>query len=216
MTFTLVLPACLARWPVLSPLLSMKSQTVLYRQGECIQWVWIVRRGFVKIQRLSLSGKQVTLSLLGSTAILGDIELDQNGSYESATIQSSADVYRMDRNSFDHLLTNEPEFSRFVAQSLFLRKAALQRRLFSVMHRRVETRVAGLLCDLARNEGERCRHGAEVDVRLSQQDLADMIGASRQVVSSELNRLRAADLVHYSRNLICVTNLVGLNELAET
>lgn len=193
----------------------VKNKTVLYQHGEIVRHIWIIKRGFVKIHRTSPQGRPVTLSLLGTNAMFGAIDCDQRLANETTTTQSSAELIRIVRSQFDFLLKNHSDFSMFVARSLFMRKEALQQRLYSVMHRKVEARIAALLGDLAQNEGERCTHGAQIDVRLGQQDIADMVGASRQVVSAQLNRLRQRDLVHYSRNLICVTNLAGLLVLAE-
>ncbi len=207
----LIIPNCLLD----VALFDVKNQTTLYHQGDELSHVWIINQGFIKIHRLSAQGKQVTLSLLGNNAIFGAVELDQAVSNETASTQSSAQVYRIPIAHFDVLLMNNTDFSKFVARSLFRRKEALQRRLFCIMHRKVDARLAAVLTDLARNEGERCTHGGEIDIRLNQQDIADMVGASRQVVSSELNRLREQDIVHYSRNLICVIDLATLALLAE-
>lgn len=207
----LTLPACLTKLPVIN----VKDKTVLYQQGDTLSRVWIVKQGFIKIHRLSLQGKQFTLSLLGKGCILGAVECQHVIANETATTQGTADVYQMNTHYFAVLLSEESDFSQFISFSFFRRKEALQHRLFYIMQRKVATRVAALLSDLAQNEGERCIHGGEIDIRLSQQDIADMIGASRQVVSSLLNTLRKQDIIHYSRNLICIIDLAAVITLAE-
>jgi len=211
----LTLPDCLTQKNASTTLFEFNNQTTIYHQGEVLNHVWIIKHGFIKIHRLSAQGKQATLSLLGRDAIFGAIESHHGTVNETACTQSTAQVYRLSISQFDSLLVNHTDFSQFVAWSLYRRKEALQRRLFCIMQRKVAARIAALLTDLAQNEGERCIHGGEIDVYLSQQDIADMIGASRQVVSSELNRLREQDIVHYSRNLICVIDLATLAFLAE-
>ncbi len=207
----LIIPDCLLN----TTLLDFNKQTTLYHQGDMLNHIWIINQGFIKIHRLSVQGKQVTLSLLGCNAIFGAVEVDQTLSTETASTQSAVRVYRIPIQQFDTLLVNNSDFSQFVARSLFRRKEALQRRLFCIMHRKVDARLAAVLTDLARNEGERCTHGGEIDIRLSQQDIADMVGASRQVVSTELNRLRDQDIVHYSRDLMCIIDLATLALRAE-
>ena len=153
--------------------------------------------------------------MLGRGAVFGTIEINQNVSGEIASAQGDMQAYRIAGNVFDTLLSGDSDFSRFITRSLYRRKDALQRRLFYVMHRKVESRLAAVLYDLVRNEGEPCTHGCDVDARLTQQDLADMVGASRQVVSSILNRLREQNLVQYTRDFICISDMTALTALAE-
>ncbi|MHC5538505.1 Crp/Fnr family transcriptional regulator, partial [Singulisphaera rosea] len=79
----------------------------------------------------------------------------------------------------------------------------------------IRARLAAALRDLICYEGERCRHGHTIDVRLSHQDLAELVGAARPVVSAELARMRNEGLVEYTRCYLCVDDLDGLNRIAD-
>ena len=70
--------------------------------------------------------------------------------------------------------------------------------------------MAAALRDLICYEGDRCRHGHTIDVRLSHQDLAELVGAARPVVSAELVQMRREGLVEYTRCYFCVDDLDGL------
>ena len=59
-----------------------------------------------------------------------------------------------------------------------------------------------------------CRHGHTIDVRLTHQDLAELVGAARPVISAELVRLRDEGLVMYTRCFFCVDDLDGLDRVA--
>ena len=78
----------------------------------------------------------------------------------------------------------------------------------------VRGRVAVTLLDLVGQAGGHCSHGHEVDVPLTQQELAELIGASRPVVSVELNELRREGLLDYTRGHICVVDLDRLSTFA--
>lgn len=215
MQYNLAIPACVTDASPGITLIDYHDQAVIYHDGGRMSSVWIVKQGYLKIQRLSVQGRQATLSVLGSAAILGALVPGQELSGEMASAQGQAQVYKINLVTFDELMCANVEFPRFVACSLSARSEALQRRLFFVMHRKVESRLAGILSDLVRIEGEPCCHGCDVDVRLTQQDLADMVGASRQVVSATLNRFREQHFIQYSRDFICVCNLPALAALAE-
>lgn len=211
----LAIPGCLTK---ISPgifLRDYQDQTTIYHGVDALSFIWIVKQGYVKLHRTSVQGKQATLSVLGRGAVFGTIEAGQSTLGEIASAQGDTRAYRIELDIFDKLLSSDVEFSRFVTRSLCRRKDALQRRLFYVMHRKVESRLAAVLCDLVKVEGEQCTHGCDVDARLTQQDLADMVGASRQVVSSVLNRLRERNLIEYSRDFICIRDMATLTSLAE-
>ena len=60
-------------------------------------------------------------------------------------------------------------------------------------------------------EGERCKHGHTIDIRLSHQDLSELVGAARPVISAELVRLWDEGLISYTRCYFCVDDLDGLD-----
>ncbi len=216
MKLTLAIPPCLAAINPGISLLDYPDQALIYHGVDALSYIWIIKQGYVKLHRTSAQGRQATLSVLGRDAVFGTIEISQQNAGEIASAQGDMQAYRMTNAVFDTLLTRDSDFSRFVAHSLYRRKDALQRRLFYVMHRKVESRLAAVLYDLVKNEGEPCTHGCDVDARLTQQDLADMVGASRQVVSSMLNRFREQKLVQYTRDFICISDMAALTALAES
>ena len=78
----------------------------------------------------------------------------------------------------------------------------------------IRARIAAALRDLICFEGQRCRHGHTIDVRLSHQDLAEVVGAARPMVSAELAQMRREGSVEYTRCYFCVDDLDGLNRVA--
>jgi hypothetical protein len=70
----------------------------------------------------------------------------------------------------------------------------------------VDRRVIESLVELAGSFGARCPHGFSLEIRLTQQDIADLVGASRPVVSSILSGLRKRGLLNYTRDMICVND----------
>jgi len=96
------------------------------------------------------------------------------------------------------------------------RQEITERRLYALMTLGVRGRIAVALHDLVGQAGGHCAHGHEVDVPLTQQELAELVGASRPVVSSELNELRREGLLDYARGHICVIDLKALNALSQS
>ncbi len=77
----------------------------------------------------------------------------------------------------------------------------------------LRSRVAAALWDLICYEGQRCKHGHTIDVRLSHQDLSELVGAARPVISAEFVRMRGEGLVEYTRCYFCVDDLAASDRI---
>ena len=101
-----------------------------------------------------------------------------------------------------------------VVEQLSSRQRAADRRLELLLVADARGRVAGTLAELAGRQGQRCPHGHEVDVPLTQGELAQLAGLSRQVTSATLNALREEGLIDYTRDHLCVNDLRALGAAA--
>jgi CRP/FNR family cyclic AMP-dependent transcriptional regulator len=93
-----------------------------------------------------------------------------------------------------------------IAEHLAKSKRWVQRRVLRAMTQSVERRVIETLVELAGTFGARCPHGFSLEIRFTQQDIADFVGASRQVVSSILSDLRRRGFLDYTRDMICIND----------
>ncbi len=74
--------------------------------------------------------------------------------------------------------------------------------------------MAATLRDLICFESQHCEDSYTIDVRLTHQDLAELVGAARPVVSAELSRMREEGLIDYARSYLRVEDLPGLDRIA--
>ena len=98
-------------------------------------------------------------------------------------------------------------------ESMTTRAQFLERRLLWQFTTPIRARVAATLRDMICFEGQRCKHGHTIDIRLSHQDLSELVGAARPVISAELVRLRDEGLIAYTRCYFCVDDLDGLDRI---
>ena len=125
-------------------------------------------------------------------------------------------MQRHTATAFRAQLHSDHELMVCVIGMLARRQEITERRLYALMTLSVRGRIAVALHDVVGQAGEHCAHGHEVDVPLTQQELAELVGASRAVVSSELNELRRKGFLDYARGHICVVNLKALNALSQS
>jgi len=78
----------------------------------------------------------------------------------------------------------------------------------------VPERLAETLAEMGDEYGQACRHGHALDLELSQHELADLIGARRQIVNATLKQFQQLGLIERRRHLICLIDRAGLQGVA--
>jgi CRP/FNR family transcriptional regulator, cyclic AMP receptor protein len=189
-----------------SQAVSVADKSVIYRQGDrCVQVFWVVR-GIVKLDHNTPQGNVLTIALLRRGDLLGSLQTTDSADVMEETAQAIGEVhlYRCERTKFRELLSRQSDFAWQVFERLATRRRQAERKLCSALTDSVEHRVIDALLDLSNTFGIRCTHGYALEIHLTQQELADLVGANRSVVSTIMNDLRSRGLLDYTRDLICV------------
>jgi CRP-like cAMP-binding protein len=199
---------------------SMASGQSIYSavpEGRC----WVVTAGYVKVLDPRVDGDRFIRLILGRGNLFGDRPFGMGAfrgfaspQHEQAVAHGPAEVIELDRPALEAASRGQAELAALLLESLTARAQFLERRLLWQFTTPIRARVAAALRDLICFEGQRCRHGHTIDVRLSHQDLAELVGAARPVVSAELVRLRGEGMVEYTRCYFCVDDLAGLDRIA--
>ncbi|MFI4876392.1 MAG: Crp/Fnr family transcriptional regulator [Blastopirellula sp. JB062] len=182
---------------------------------------WIVAAGYVKLIDPLADGNRLVRLILGPGGLFGDRPFGTTAfrgfaapPQEQAISHGPAEALLISRDELETAAHKDQSFAELLLQSSTTRAQFLERRLLWQCATPVRTRVAMALRDLICFEGDRCRHGHAIDIRLTHQDLAELIGMARPVVSAELVRLRNEGLIAYTRSYFCVDDLAGLDRLA--
>jgi len=204
--------------------LDLKFRDHLFQAGDHSNDVYIVARGCIRLFQISSTGKETILWFSFPGEIFGMAELWRgNGRLIHAVANEAAQVYSISRKNFTHFLGVHPEAAMKAIGILSARFRALGQVLVGLTSDNVETRIVRLLMRLAAassdirccagfSEGELC-----VNVRLTHQDIANLIGASRQTVTTTLVHLRkqgAVRTVEHHIHIVRPDHLRRLLELA--
>lgn len=174
--------------------------------------VFALSEGLAKVCRVSPSGRRVVDALLRPGDLFGrlfDAGPRQALSLETVTACTLVTV-RADR--LRAFLASDPELMLTVVQELEDRTRRLTRRVESLVFKDVHRRVVEMLLQLTVDIPQSCPYGMAVDVWVTQSDLADLVGASRQAVNGVLRDLERRDLVHRHHNVYCIQDLAKLHE----
>lgn len=197
-------------------ILSVRHRDAIYAQGEPVPHVFCILEGQVVIARTSPDGASLTTALLGAGEFFGPALSASAKADDTATAKGAVSIWRAPREEFQRLLIQHPAASWEFISLLGQRQRRMEQRLEGLAFKRVEVRLAETFRELSGGFANRCEHGFGQHLRLSQQELADLVGASRPVVSTLLNRLRDQGVLGYSREYVCVRSIEDLERLIDS
>ncbi len=158
--------------------------------------VYVVLGGSVKVHLFASDGTEVILAVLGPGELVGEMSLaDSLGrSADVLTLEETTFLW-MDRRTFRSSVEGSPALARNLADLLSRRVRLANAHLLSLATLDVSGRVAAQLLALAREYGEETQEGVLIPVRLTQADLAALVGASRVRVNQALGYFRKRDAI---------------------
>lgn len=160
---------------------------VLFREGDEGDRVYVVLEGKVKLGRTSSDGRENLLALLGPGQMFGELSLFDPGP-RSATVTAVTDTRLIGLGHADLLpwLTGRPEVARGLLSQLAHRLRRSNDTLADLVFSDVPGRVAKALLDLGSRFGAPADQGIRVAHDLTQEELAQLVGASRETVNKAL------------------------------
>jgi CRP/FNR family transcriptional regulator, cyclic AMP receptor protein len=187
----------------------------LWYQGDEGARLAVVAEGLVKIVISSEQGDEVVLRTLGPGATLGELAL-LDGSPRSAAVVAvePTTVLTLARETVLELLARHPSVLDALLRSLGGLVRGLTEQAGDLVFLDLGGRVAKLLLRLAEEHGGGAQP-PKVDIRLSQSDLAAMVGATRPAVNRVLQGMASRGLIAVDGYTIVLRDVVGLRRRAE-
>jgi CRP-like cAMP-binding protein len=189
---------------------------VIYRPGDPADRVFLVKRGRVRLIRTGRNAARSVLAILKGGDLFGDFLLGDGGTTEELAVASGeAEVWSIEGSDFKALLESRPSLSLDIIRAQNDRLRQMRRRLLGLTFKEVPARLAETLLQLGESLGERCPHGGEIDLRgVTQQDLADLVGASRSFVSTLINEMKRDGYLGNVGRILCIRDTKALRKIA--
>jgi CRP-like cAMP-binding protein len=181
---------------------------VFFTPGETGEVLFVLKSGRVNLYRMTSEGKKLVIATIEPGTVFGEMSLIGQGMFDSfAEAAEDCTLCVMSRLDVERLLREHPAVSVRLLELLARRLQETQERLADVAYKSVPARIAATLLRLS-GEGE-------APVRLSHQDIAEMVGTYRETATRILNELRADELIELKRMQIVVRDAEGLDAVAQ-
>lgn len=168
----------------------------LFVAGDPADRIYLLEEGWVKIYRMSGDGKQVTVGSLRRPGELMGLAEAVAGGLRTCCAGAVSDlvVFAVARETFMQLLDTEPFLAVKIAKLLATRMREAESGIAGMASYQVRERLVRLLLEMAETCGTADENGISLNLNLTHEELAAMVGSSRQTISSlmgELNRERS-------------------------
>jgi CRP/FNR family transcriptional regulator len=188
----------------------------VFSAGTDSDHVYILRTGQVKIYELSSQSKEVILWFCFPGEVFGLSEITR-GAKRTVYAQACTDseVYLIPRDVFNQFLALHPDASMSIIDLLSCRLRGLSSMLSNLTSDDVTSRIIKLLIRMSMLYGAQKEDVLSIDMHITHQEIADMIGSSRQTTSSIIGQLKREGLLRIDNDRIHInkTNLPEKFEL---
>jgi len=188
----------------------------IFFEGDPFSWLGVVLEGRVKMIKHSENGKDVVLDLIAPGEMLGELAAF-NGEPYPATAQAMEPtvVASIHRDDYLRLLKQYPALALRVIEELGRRLREAQEMIKSMAVERVERRIARILLKLAAATGSSSEGGIVIELPLTRQDIAEMVGTTVETAIRTMSKFRKKGLVQTKRGRVVILDPHQLVRIAE-
>lgn len=180
----------------------------IFRTGDPGTHLYLIESGRVKITRVSPDGREALVAIIGQGEIFGELSLFDAGlrTADARTMEPTV-LQALSHDVFRRYVLGHPEIAWQMFKILAMRLRAADETIQDVVFFDVPGRVARRLLDLAQRHGREVDGGAlRIDVPITQEEIAQMIGASRESVNKALGSFIERGWVALDERIYTVRN----------
>ena len=207
-------PEVLARLAERIQLREVRRREVVYLPGDPGNSMFIVNGGRIKISKVTRDGKALTLNYCGPSEVFGETCLIEGGPREEmAEAMENSMITELERSDVERLLQSHAQLGYQLTRILAARRRELENKLETLVFRDVTSKLAELLLSLADEYGVEDSRGTMVALKITHQELANLIGSTRETVSLTLSQFKRKNLICTEGRKVIISDAESLRAL---
>lgn len=187
----------------------------VYMPGDRADSVYVLKKGRIKLSVLSDSGKEIAIDIIQSGEMFGEFALiDESERSNMTQALDDVTILVFDKRDFASLIKSQSNLALNYIRMVGDRRRRMEKKLSDITSKEVPARVCELLHELSANAlpAEQVHHQSLIP--LTHQDVASLIGASRQTTTSVLNDLMRSGFIELGRGWVRIKSLKDLQRYA--
>jgi CRP/FNR family transcriptional regulator, cyclic AMP receptor protein len=195
----------------------LNAGQVLFQKGDPGDKLFIIGSGLVEIGVDTEDGKHLVFNVLGPGDVFGEIALLDGGPRTAdATVMASSELQVIDRSEVILFLEHHPEMTARLIAVLCKRIRWISQNLEDALGSDVTHRLARKLVNLCKAYGTNAGDGSTgIELKLPQQELANMIGVTRESVNKHLKKWQNLGWISIKRGQLTISDIDQLTTMAE-
>lgn len=188
----------------------------IYAKGSLGRSMMAVLRGKAKMTSVSRDGKEIVFNIMHPGEIFGEIALLDGGQRSADAIaMTDCEILVLDRRDFMPLLEKRADICLVLLRILCQRLRQTSEQVEDVLFRHLESRVAKAVLHLAEDATSHAFPGSPVELHLSQQELGDIAGGTRESVNKIERNWHKAGWSERIKGMIVIRDLAEIRRLAD-
>ena len=193
----------------------MRRRQVVYLPGDPGKSVYFVNGGRVKVSKVTRDGKELTLAYRGPGEIFGELALLDGGPREEmAEAMENAMVMEIELGAFEKIVQREGIIGYRLTKMMVQRRREIENKIEQLIFKDVNAKLAELLLRLAEEFGISDSRGTLVSLKITHQEMANLIGSTRETVSLTLSQFKRKGLIQTEGRKVILSDAEGLRALA--
>ncbi len=194
---------------------TVAPRQVISTPDDTTERMFILKKGKVRIYKLSPDGKMITLAILKDGDVFGALSMIKGGSpkvYAEALEESY--VCAIKQEAFYQVVKEMPDVAFKLIEMINQKLLDAQDHIEDLVFRGVPARIASVIIKLAEQFGVDVKTGVRIDLKITHQELADMVGSTRETVTVVLNNFKNEGLIDISEKHVTLLDRQTLLEWA--
>ncbi|RIX52068.1 Crp/Fnr family transcriptional regulator [Paenibacillus nanensis] len=182
-----------------TPLNIIRKNRMIAFPGELQKRLFLIKSGVVRLYRISSTGKELTVDLLGSGHIFGEVGSFTTGTeHLYAETKEDSVICTLDKDQFEAIVMRHPELGLKFIEMVSSRLKEMEEMLEMLAYGSIRQRLLYLLHKLAQKFGRALESDGDwlqLEISMTHQELASMAGSIRETVTEQLNQFVSEGLV---------------------
>lgn len=199
---------------------SYSKKNIVFHEGDYGDALYVIKSGRIKIAKVALDGREKTLTILKGGDFFGEMAIfdDMPRSATAESMDNDVRLLSISKSDFERLIIENPSIAIRIMKDLTRRIRQVNEQVQDLAFKDVHGRVASTLFNLLTAEKEVSKDLNKESLnslKMTHQDLANMVGSSRETVTRALNRLQDEGIISISHQQISILELDKLNDMHE-
>ena len=184
---------------------------VIYLPGDPGEQIYFINGGRVKTSKVTRDGKELTLAYRGAGQIFGELAvIDGAPREEMAEAMKNAIITELPVDVFRELLMADTKLCWAFLAEVGRRRKQLETKIEHLVFKDVQAKLAALLLELGEEYGQDTENGVQIGLKITHQEMANLIGSTRETISLTLAQFKKKRLLNMNGRTVVLLDHEGL------